>query len=153
MVTEKMTDNISSKLYKIESDMINGEMTVRRPQRGYSTVVRYCHSCTRVFRPEYQSTTCLYCPQVNLFVRFCSPEHRVSEYFSSLRRFGLWPTLDPFQNCSVSEITSRVSATRNYIQKHECQAGHRCPLKMHLEAFNNKCIRLHYDIPLLSMGR
>lgn len=64
-------------------------------------------------------------------------KHVVAECFVALRKAKLWPTLDSFAACSVSDIASRFARARKDT-RHACEAGSSCSLMTSLDLLSRK---------------
>ena len=61
----------------------------------------------------------------------------MSECFAALRQAGLWPSIEPFETLSPSELVVRARCARED-SKHSCSAEASCPLKLQLEKLVRK---------------
>lgn len=86
----------------------------------------WCMECGRIH--PLSAKKCHPCRNDDLIMKYCTPEHRIAEYFTTLRRSRLWPSVEPFQNCSAEDIALRISVARVNVNQHKCQGKIACPL-------------------------
>lgn len=118
---EKLLDQIHAELHSVEG-------LLRRNQRGYEMQGLVCMCCGRTHPSAARK--CHPCSNRILYDKYCTSDYRVAEYFAALRESNLWPSLEPFQNCSADEIALRISRIRVNL-RHSCQATS-CPLDSEL---------------------
>lgn len=119
------------------------EASLRLSLSSYEMSQRMCTSCGRAL-PE-QAKKCHPCNNSNLPPKYCTSETRVAEYFAILRKVELWPTLQPFGECSVSEIIFRISCAQKDL-KHTCSADSHCPLFLKLNGLMEKARRIERNV-------
>ena len=84
-----------------------------------------CMSCGRDLPAEAKQ--CRRCGTTELFKNACTSEYRVAEYFAILKRFELWPSIDPFTTKSLSDIMHHFECAE-MDHNHQCGANEGCPL-------------------------
>lgn len=96
-----------------------------------------CPRCGRSYSPGVMQ--CRHCRNKSLFPEMCTPEKRVADYSSILRRANLWPPREPFEECSITEMAARLEALTKDTE-HKCDGGSKCPLKEQIqELYNRVC--------------
>jgi hypothetical protein len=84
-----------------------------------------CMRCGRT--PPLEARKRHPCSNSELYRKHCTGEFRFVEFFSALEKEGLWPSAKPFEECSVTDLTIRISSAKQNL-KHSCAAGVNCPL-------------------------
>jgi hypothetical protein len=147
-LSDALTARVSQILDKLHRELQSVEGRLRHQERGYEMGGRLCMSCGRRLpatakqcRPCYNST-----PQDE----YCTNQTRIAEYFAVLRRSGLWPSLGPFQKCTISELANRFSRAKDD-QQHQCSAGVDCPLRRALEGLSESVDQIVKDIRGVSL--
>jgi hypothetical protein len=102
-----------------------------------------CMSCGRI-HPD-TAKKCHPCNNTELIDRHCTSDYRVAEYFAILRRCELWPSLNPFTTCALSDITFRIKCAQTD-HKHQCGARADCPLRRELDGLVDRVQRTLKDI-------
>lgn len=77
----------------------------------------------------------------------------MAEYFAILRKVGVWPTQEAFQNSSVKDVVNRIIRARTIMDPHKCSAGMACPLKLHIGALARNAQNSHDNVKELPLGR
>jgi ribosomal protein L40E len=111
------------------------EGSLRRNRRCYSMQGQFCTGCGSTLPTEAKK--CGLCRNNNLGQTYCSMESRIAEYFAALRTSGLWPSTEPFHNCSISNIALRFQCLKKDL-KHDCAVASQCPLRLVIEELRNK---------------
>ncbi|PVH92414.1 hypothetical protein DM02DRAFT_508345, partial [Periconia macrospinosa] len=106
-IPDAMSLRVKQTLDNIETEIQDVESSLRLSLRSYETSQRLCTLCGRAL-PE-QAKKCHPCYNTDLPPKYCTTETRIAEYFAVLRKVELWPTLQPFGACSVSDIISRIT--------------------------------------------
>lgn len=91
----------------------------------------WCMKCGRILPSSAKK--CHPCHNGDLIMKYCTTEHRVAEYFTTLRRSHLWPSVEPFQNCSAGDIALRISIANANVNQHKCQGKAACPLRLRMD--------------------
>jgi hypothetical protein len=78
-----------------------------------------------------EARKCHLCNNPILYQRYCIFESRVVEYFAILAKEELWPSVTPFEICSLLDLVLRLTCAKNDV-KHSYVAGSRCPLNSEL---------------------
>lgn len=94
---------------------------------------RLCVSCGRMGRSVEECPSC----HVEMIRRtaYCTAEYRVAEYFKLLKDCELWPSIQPFSICTLSDLSGRFARTLKSC-KHRCAADVSCPLREQLRRLN-----------------
>ena len=100
------------------------EGVLRNKQTCYYMELLLCTICGRCHPGTARK--CHSCVNSDLLKRYCTSEFRIAEYFSLLGKSGLWPSVEPFQRNSATEIVSLISKIKMHL-KHTCEATS-CPL-------------------------
>ena len=108
------------------------EIALRHNKAGYEMQYQSCIKCGRT--PPLEARKCNPCHNATLYQKYCTNGSRTAEFFTILEKEELWPSIRPFETCSLSDIVSRLACARNNI-RHSCAAGNRCPLINELERF------------------
>lgn len=103
---------------------------LRLYERTHIMTFMDCNECGR--RHPLSAKRCRPCGNSGLQEARCTRDSRVSDYFSALRLVGLWPSVQPFETLSVSELLVRIRQARDE-NKHKCAAELNCPLKARLD--------------------
>lgn len=121
----------------MQQELQSTESILRDLKRGYAMVGLLCMDCERV-HPD-TARKCHHCNNADLQSRQCTSDFRVAEYFAVLRRSELWPAIEPFTSCTLSDIALRFQNAQKD-KKHQCDAISDCPLKTQVDAL---CRRVH----------
>ncbi|KAB8235721.1 uncharacterized protein BDW43DRAFT_269478 [Aspergillus alliaceus] len=127
-VRSDLANGIEKVLYQIHEELQSVEGRLRADQRCHAMQGRICMICGRTH--PISARKCHPCGNSDLYIKHCTSDYRVAEYFNALRKSSLWPSLEPFQNCSAEEIALYISHTKSFL-RHSCEAESSCPL--HLE--------------------
>lgn len=125
----------------MQRDLQSVEASLRYDQKGYAMQGQCCVHCGRTH--PMAANKCRSCKNLDLIPKFCTSDHRVAEYFSTLRSAELWPSLMPFKSFSASDIAFRISCARKDL-RHDCAAGKSCPLELELKTLE-QIVRVTLD--------
>ncbi|KAK7188367.1 hypothetical protein PSPO01_05558 [Paraphaeosphaeria sporulosa] len=142
-IKDAMSLRIKRTLDVLETEVQKVEATLRLSLRSYETSQRTCTVCGRT-HPE-QAKRCHRCKSSDLPLNYCGRDTRIAEYFAILRKAELWPTLQPFGNCSISDIMFRILCAQTDVN-HACSAGQSCPLFVNLAKLTDKARRVEKKI-------
>ena len=67
-----------------------------------------------------------------------------------LRRCKLWPSVRPFQECTISELANRFALAEDD-QLHRCNAGRDCALRKALERLSERVDKIVSDVAGVSL--
>ena len=133
----KIAANLHSALQAVEA-------ALRELKTGYEMQFLICMNCGRT--PPIEAKKCHPCNNVVLFQKHCTSEIRIAEYFAILTQNELWPSITPFESCSITDLAFRFECTRRDL-KHSCAAGgNRCPLEVQLKALGRKVLHIQSSI-------
>lgn len=143
IIPVSILDAISSRIGRISAmlhaELQSTETLLRQHQTCHIVQNLFCTSCGRSL--PLNAKKCHPCSNTELAQRYCTSETRVSDYFAIMRRCELWPSIGPFQSCSISELASRFEFTK-FDTKHSCEAASRCPLQVRLEELCGRVRRI-----------
>ncbi|KAL6883053.1 hypothetical protein HDV57DRAFT_470701 [Trichoderma longibrachiatum] len=123
-ITDALSDQIAEGLKKLHELLQSTEVKLRFQGACYTMDGLTCSRCGRTLPGEAKK--CHPCYNTDLLTRTCTSDYRVAEYFATLTRYELWPSLGPFATCGLSDIRDRMECLHD--QRHLCGAGDRCPL-------------------------
>lgn len=112
----------------LETEVQSVECTLRHLTGRYETQFLDCYLCGRSHPANAKK--CHPCHNKDLYNNYCTADSRVADYFRILSDAGLWPTVVPFQEYSVSNLALRISRVKLYTY-HRCGVG-MCPLRQQL---------------------
>ncbi|KAE8359907.1 hypothetical protein BDV27DRAFT_168241 [Aspergillus caelatus] len=130
----KLMDRIEKLLSKIHTELQAVEVLLRKSQKYYIMDGMVCANCARTH--PVGARKCHPCKNSDLITKYCSSDSRIAEYFATLGKANLWPSVEPFQSCSATEIALRISQSAQ-ILRHSCQAPE-CPLQSELDMLVRK---------------
>jgi len=110
-----------------------------KSKEGFEMQMLDCVHCGRT--PPMQANRCNPCNNSNLSQKYCTAGFRLAEYFTILQKVELWPTVEPFESCSVADLVFRISRAIKDI-KHSCDARNRCPLIQELQHLGDRAIQI-----------
>lgn len=116
---EKTLCDMHKKLQSVEESL-------GKNKTNYIGEGMWCMECGRIH--PFSAKKCHRCQNRDLIMKYCTTEHRVAEYFTTLRRSELWPSVEPFQKCSAEDIALRISVAKINVNQHRCQGEAACPL-------------------------
>lgn len=130
--TDALALKIQYALRSLRDDIEGGEPSLRRCQDFYTTRKITCPYCARIHSEG--TKYCHNCKNDDLFVALCTKQSRVAEYFSYLSFADVWPTVQNFQEVSITELVSRIDLAKEKTETtHWCKAKGRCPLKIEMK--------------------
>ncbi|KAK6823342.1 hypothetical protein RU639_005902 [Aspergillus parasiticus] len=129
-----LVNRIERLLYKMHLELQDVEERLRNNQTCYEMEGLICMSCGRTLPGAARK--CHPCKNSNLLNKYCISDSRIADYFAVLRKASLWPSIEPFQSCSTTEISLRISQAI-VLLKHSCQASY-CPLEAELDMLARK---------------
>lgn len=106
---------------------------------GFAMNSRLCTDCGR--RLPATAKKCHPCYCSTLQDEYCTSQTRIAEYFAVLSKCELWPSLGPFQKCTVLELVERFDCLKEDNQ-HQCSVKLDCPLARALERLKAKVDRI-----------
>lgn len=124
--SEAIADRISDVLDRLHFEIQWVEKKLQKNQEAYLMPFKLCSLCGRLHPKCY--TLCLPCKNDRLFDSICAPQSRVGDYFTIMRKVGLWPSVEPFRDLGVTTITYKIERACED-PMHICDAGDNCPLK------------------------
>jgi ribosomal protein L40E len=123
---------------------------LRRDKAGYEMQLQDCMKCGRT--PPMEAKKCHPCNSSMLSQKFCTGHFRIAEFFAILEKEELWPSVEPFEATSVSDLVFRLACTKDDC-KHSCAAGSRCPLSIALERLSARAYQIKESITGLCLIR
>lgn len=102
-----------------------------------------CMNCGRT--PPVEVKKCHPCNNAILFLKYCTSEAPIAEYFAILTQNELQPSIMPFESCSITDLAFRFDCASRDL-KHSCAAGGRCPLEVQPKGLRNKVLRIKESI-------
>jgi hypothetical protein len=132
-------ERICNSLKEMQERLESVETWLRKTKRCYVMQNLSCVDCGRVLPMEAKK--CHPCHNETLEQKYCTMETRVAEYFDILRKCELWPSIRPFQCCSVSDIAFRFACAKRDL-KHDCAMASQCPLRLAVDDLNNAVHRI-----------
>jgi ribosomal protein L40E len=138
-----MTTQIQGMLRQLHIITQSVETTLRQNKSGYEMQRQVCMNCGRT--PPMEARKCHPCNNPTLYQRYCTFESRVAEYFAILAKEELWPSVTPFEICSLSDLVLRLTCAKNDV-KHSCVAGSRCPLNSELGQLCDRVCRFETGV-------
>ncbi|KAE8136573.1 hypothetical protein BDV38DRAFT_249286 [Aspergillus pseudotamarii] len=130
----ELVDRIENLLNGIHAELQAVEDLLRKSQKYYIMDGLVCPNCARTHPSEARK--CHPCKNGDLITKYCNSDSRIAEYFAILGKANLWPSVEPFQSCSATEIALRISQSAQ-ILRHSCQ-GLWCPLQSELNMLVRK---------------
>ncbi|EGR45491.1 uncharacterized protein TRIREDRAFT_111124 [Trichoderma reesei QM6a] len=124
-ITDTLSDQIAGGLRELHQLLQSTEVRLREQKACHSMYGLICSRCGRTLPGEAKK--CHPCCNTDLLTKTCTSDHRVAEYFETLTRCELWPSLKPFTATDLSGIQERFQYARGD-HKHLCGAGETCPL-------------------------
>ena len=141
--TDKSLDALDNQLSRPRDDFYQRlqsvEESLQMQSRGHIMPGPMCMGCGRWHPPGAKK--CHPCKNSILHQRHCTSQYRVAEYFAIMRRNELWPSLEPFKTCAISDLAFRFACAAGDT-RHQCNAGLGCPLKVELRALSKKVGRV-----------
>lgn len=131
LIAGDLVCRIEGLLKVMHCDLESIEGSLRNYSIGYVIQGLVCMGCGRT-HPAL-AKKCHPCHNTELFVKYCTTDHRVAEYFVALRKAELWPSPNPFQTCAASDLAFRMACAKTDL-RHNCAAGYSCPLQLELAA-------------------
>ena len=131
LVADDLVSRIEGLLKVMRCDLESIEGSLKNYSVGYVIQGLVCMSCERT-HPAL-AKKCHPCHNNELFVKYCTTDHRVAEYFAALRKAELWPSLNPFQTFAASDLAFPMACAKNDL-RYNCAAGYSCPLQLELAA-------------------
>ncbi|KAH8648207.1 hypothetical protein BGZ60DRAFT_423350 [Tricladium varicosporioides] len=111
------------------------EPTLRRHTACYEMQHEVCVDCGKSVTAREKKRH--QCNTREFYQGYCTAESRAAEYFAILEKKELWPSVAPFELCSLSNLAFQLARTKDDL-KHYCEAGNGCPLRSELEEFCDK---------------
>lgn len=126
-----LSRSISDTLKRIHYELQMRERVLRAESTTYSTGL-ICTMC-RKSHPE-TAKKCHSCKNSQLLSIQCDTISRVSGYFDTLARHGLWPFIEPSETCALSTVIARIQkAAQENNNEHKCAAKKTCPLTVQFD--------------------
>ncbi|KAK7953527.1 hypothetical protein PG988_014221 [Apiospora saccharicola] len=136
LLPEHLTSTFSTVVtdkFKVLHRQLQMSEGILRTTKGYFAIKKLQWVCTSCEHREERRRICQLCSRELVHQeRTCTTEYRVSEYFRILRNCELWPSIDPFSTCTLSELSARISRAHK-VCKHRCEADQSCPLRERLK--------------------
>ena len=107
-----------------------------------------CMNCGTIY-PDL-AEQCTKCSDTRLSGRTCSCDYRVAEYFAILRRWGVWPSIEPFSTDYLSSFETRFKLVE-VGHEHECEAMSDCPLRQELVLLSDMAYQIIEGVKGLSL--
>lgn len=142
-IKDALTGRVSQILHRLHRELQSVEGLLRGQVKGYEMTDRLCMGCGR--RLPATAKKCHPCYNESLQQEHCTNQTRIAEYFAVLGRSELWPSVAPFQKCTISELANRFARAKDDRQ-HQCDAGLDCPLQNELERLSEKVDRIIENI-------
>ncbi|KAH8600089.1 hypothetical protein B0O99DRAFT_682550 [Bisporella sp. PMI_857] len=120
---------IEQLLGTLHTELQSVETKLRQNRTGFKMQLQSCVHCGRT--PPAEAKRCHPCNNPDLYPKYCTGESRASDFFSILEKAKLWPSVKPFQACSLAELLARLESAKRDTS-HSCMAGDGCPLKREL---------------------
>ncbi|KAJ5161237.1 hypothetical protein N7492_006629 [Penicillium capsulatum] len=130
-----LPESVRAELEECRENIVNEihsmVQSVERVLRGYKECheiqEKLCVSCGRTHRAE--ASECDLCDNPNLIWKYCTEDARVAALFDTLHLVKLWPALELFQECCLSEISRRIFILPEMqLWEYTCAKGSLCPL-------------------------
>ncbi|RAH64558.1 uncharacterized protein BO66DRAFT_385159 [Aspergillus aculeatinus CBS 121060] len=122
-------NHIQKQLRAIHELLQAGEVALATDSSCARMDCRLCKSCENTYPATERK--CPFCSSRQWDKEYCTRELRIAQYFDRLTRAGLWPSVRPFEKCSMAEIRMRISEAKGYCT-HQCE-GDPCPLGLQVK--------------------
>ncbi|KFA81335.1 hypothetical protein S40288_08300 [Stachybotrys chartarum IBT 40288] len=149
---DAIADRISDALDQLHLEMQAVEERLQGQKEVYHMPFQLCPCCGRM-HPE-NAGQCRPCRNTTLYGAVCTSGQRIGDLFDTMRRHQLWPSVGPFNTCSVAEIVGRMAAARVGL-RHRCKQGKACPLVLEIGTLSSRAESLLQQvegITLKSLG-
>lgn len=129
---ERLRAEIELLVHKIHEEVQMTESQIRNISKLiYRRSTLYCACCGRALPSVTKK--CHPCRNKDLLPSYCTPYSRSGTYLAALEHASLWPSLEPFEKLSASEIEQRMSLVSSFVESHECAAAPTCSLQRNVE--------------------
>ncbi|KAL7806861.1 hypothetical protein V8C44DRAFT_338495 [Trichoderma aethiopicum] len=146
-ITAVLSVQIAEGLKELHELLQSTEVKLRDQNACYTMYGLTCTRCGRTLPGEAKK--CHPCHNTDLLTKTCTSDYRVAEYFATLTRNELWPSLGPFATCDLSDIQYRIQCLHDH--KHLCGAEDRCPLVVQVKLMSNGAERVLKDVRGMSL--
>lgn len=143
MFIDALNSKIQGLLYQLHTQVQSRIMVLGRDKRGHKMALQECVHCEGT--QPMGAKRCHPCNNSMLSQKYCRASYRVVEFVAILEKEKLWPSVEPFNECTFSDLVHRIVCAHNDIN-HTCDAGESCPLLQQLQVLSITAHRAEQNI-------
>ena len=77
--------------------------------------------------------------------QYCDKNSRIAAFFATLKQAELWPSVEPFESCSIARLITGIDGAKKNIG-HSCEADPPCALPREIRRLHRRAHEIQNNV-------